>query len=268
MYLTWLDSNSWLIELGPEGSELQILLDPWLVGPLSFGDWFFKAERPQDRPIPANIDLILLSQGLPDHAHPQTLAQLDKSIPVIGSPAAVKVVEGLGFKNVQAIEHGQALQQDNVHIQATVGSPVGPGANENGYVLTEPDTGTKLYYEPHGFHDPSLAQLAPVDVVITPLVSIDLLFAPFIKGGQSALQLVEWLQPQVIMSTAAGGDVTFQGLLTRLLRMRDGVAAVRQQLAAQQSPVQVLDPKPGERFQVPLESRGVTESPLAEQVSR
>jgi hypothetical protein len=56
--------------------------------------------------------------------------------------------------------------------------------------------------------------------------------------------------------------------LTRLLRMRDGVAAVRQQLAAQQSPVQVLDPKPGERFQVPLKSRGVTESPLAEQVSR
>jgi L-ascorbate metabolism protein UlaG (beta-lactamase superfamily) len=268
MYLTWLDSNSWLIELGSEGSELQILLDPWLVGPLSFGDWFFRAERPQDRPIPAKIDLILLSQGLPDHAHPQTLAQLDKSIPVIASPAATKVVQGLGFQQVQTLEHGQSLQQGNVQIQATVGSPVGPGANENGYVLTETHTGEKLYYEPHGYHNPNLAQLAPVGVVITPLVSIDLLFAPFIKGGQSALQLVEWLQPQVIMSTAAGGDVTFGGLLTRLLRIRDGVEMVRQQLATQQSPVQVLDPQPGERFQVPLKSRTVVESPLAEQVTR
>lgn len=259
MYLTWLDSNSWLIELGSAGQELHILLDPWLVGPLSFGnqDWLFKAERPQDRPIPTHIDLILLSQGLPDHAHPATLEQLDKSIPVIGSPAAAKVAQSFGFTHVQAIGHGQTLQHAHVQIQATLGSPVGPGTNENGYVLTDTQTGLKLYYEPHGYHDPTLANLAPVDVVITPLISLDLLFAPFIKGGKSALQAVEWLHPQVIMSTAAGGDINFEGLLLKLLRMRDGVDGVRQQLTAQQSPTQVLDPRPGERFQVPLQRRQV-----------
>ena len=82
MYLTWLDSNSWLIEF----AEHRILLDPWLVGPLVFGnlDWFFKAERQTPCPIPEHIDLILLSQGLADHAHPATLKQLDHKISVVG----------------------------------------------------------------------------------------------------------------------------------------------------------------------------------------
>ena len=50
MYLTYLDSNSWLIEIGGNN----ILLDPWLVGNLTFAnlDWFFKGYRPQERPIP------------------------------------------------------------------------------------------------------------------------------------------------------------------------------------------------------------------------
>ena len=34
MHLTWLDSNSWLIEMGGQ----RILLDPWLSGPLVFGN--------------------------------------------------------------------------------------------------------------------------------------------------------------------------------------------------------------------------------------
>jgi len=41
MYLTWLDSNSWLIELAGK----RILLDPWLVGDLTFGNltWLFRS---------------------------------------------------------------------------------------------------------------------------------------------------------------------------------------------------------------------------------
>ncbi|HEY9867030.1 MAG TPA: MBL fold metallo-hydrolase [Candidatus Obscuribacterales bacterium] len=33
MYFTWLDSNSWLLEIGGK----QILIDPWLVGALTKG---------------------------------------------------------------------------------------------------------------------------------------------------------------------------------------------------------------------------------------
>ena len=43
MHLTYLDSNSWLIEIGSQ----KILLDPWLVGSLVFGNlpWLFKGEK-------------------------------------------------------------------------------------------------------------------------------------------------------------------------------------------------------------------------------
>ncbi|NJL83206.1 MAG: MBL fold metallo-hydrolase, partial [Chloroflexaceae bacterium] len=67
MYLTYFDSNSWLIEI----ADQRILLDPWLVGSLTFGNmaWLFKGEKRTSRPLPEKIDLILLSQGLEDHAH-------------------------------------------------------------------------------------------------------------------------------------------------------------------------------------------------------
>lgn len=251
MDLTWLDSNSWLIELAGQ----RILLDPWLVGPLTFGNlpWLFKGDRPQPRPIPADIDLILLSQGLEDHTHPPTLKQLDPSIPVVGSPSAAKIVTELGFTQVTALAHGQTFRFNHqVEIRATPGSPIGPQAIENGYLLTEVATGTKLYYEPHGYHSPELKALAPVDVIVTPLIDLDLWIAPFIKGGQAALDVARWLQPQVMISTAAGGDVNFSGLLINLIKIRSTVDDFRQLLAEQNLPIQVLDPQPGDRFQVPL----------------
>lgn len=59
------------IEMGGQ----RILLDPWLIGTLVFGNlpWLFKGSRATSSPIPENIDLILLSQGLEDLTHPPTL---------------------------------------------------------------------------------------------------------------------------------------------------------------------------------------------------
>ncbi|MFM7716189.1 MAG: MBL fold metallo-hydrolase, partial [Microcystis sp.] len=76
MQLTWLDSNSWLIEIGGK----RLLLDPWLVGSLTFGNltWLFEGKKTANHAIPEHIDLILLSQGLEDHAHPPTLQVLDR----------------------------------------------------------------------------------------------------------------------------------------------------------------------------------------------
>lgn len=119
MELTYLDSNSWLIEMAGK----RILLDPWLVGSLMFGNtpWLFKGDRPQDRPIPENIDLILLSQGLPDHAHVPTLEQLDHALPVVASPNAAKVVESLGYQTIHTLEHHQKYTIDNLEILALKG---------------------------------------------------------------------------------------------------------------------------------------------------
>lgn len=254
MYLTWLDSNSWLIEMAGQ----RILLDPWLVGPLVFGHlpWLFKAERLVPRPIPDHIDLILLSQGLEDHAHPPTLQQLDRLIPVLASPNAARVVASLGYSQVTTLSPGEAYTLNHkLRIQATPGSPIGPQLRENGYLLMDLEADQSLYYEPHGYHAASVQAFAPVDVVITPLMDLKLLLAPFIKGGKTALELVQWLQPQFILPTAAGGDVTFTGLLNSLIQVTSDHQDFRQLLLDHQLSTQVIEPTPGDRLSIDLQPR-------------
>lgn len=249
MQLTYLDSNSWLIEMAGK----RILLDPWLVGSLVFGNatWLFKGDRPKDRAIPENIDLILLSQGLEDHAHPPTLKALDKQLPVVGSPNAAKVVQGFGYETIHPLKHGEKITLDQLEILAVKGSPVGPTTLENGYLLKDLTTGKTLYYEPHGYHAPELKQYAPVDVVVTPLINLTLpLVGAVIKGQQSALQVCDWLQPQVILPTAAGGDVTFEGLILKFLKPQGTVADFTTMLQRQQTNTRVLEPKAGEAVTV------------------
>lgn len=253
MYLTWLDSNTWLVEIGGK----RILIDPWLVGSLVFGslDWLFKGSRPTEHPIPENIDLILLSQGLDDHAHPPTLKQLNRTIPVVGSASAAKVVQELGYTAVTALAHGETFTLNNqVELQATPGSPIGPKVVENGYLLKELDSGLTLYYEPHGFHSPLLREAAPIDVVITPLIDLALpLIGPIIKGTNSALEVAKLLQPQVILPTAAGGDVVFEGLLINVLRAVGSVEEFRSLLLKNNLSTRVIEPQPGERFELQLQ---------------
>ena len=260
MYLTWLDTNSWLLEIGGQ----RILVDPWLVGSLVFGNlnWLFKSSRVSDRPIPEKIDLILLSQGLEDHAHPPTLEQLDHNIPVVASPNAAKVVQQLGYTQVTVLAHGKTFTlNQSVEIQATRGSLVGPSLIENGYLLKELESGLKLYYEPHGSHSPSLKEIAPVDVVITPIIDLALpLVGSIIKGGKNALEVATWLQPQVMLPTAADGDVTIEGILTTFLRSVGSIEEFRSLLAQNHLSTQVIEPKSGERFELKLEQRVLQQS--------
>ncbi|MBD2460671.1 MBL fold metallo-hydrolase [Oscillatoria sp. FACHB-1407] len=255
MYLTWLDSNSWLIEMGNK----RILLDPWLVGNLVFGNmpWLFQGMRSQPRPIPEVIDLILLSQGLEDHAHPDTLKQLDRSIPVVASPNAAKVVQELGYSQITSLAHGESyMLTDSVTIQAFPGSPIGPFLTENAYLLREASSGQTLYYEPHGYHAEAVRAIAPVDVVITPMVSLEVpLLGAIIQGHKTALQVAQWLRPQVMLPTAAGGDISFTGFLNSVLRGSGSIADLRTQLAENGLTTQVIEPKPGDRLEISLENR-------------
>ncbi|MGG6293867.1 MBL fold metallo-hydrolase [Leptolyngbya sp. AN02str] len=247
MHLTYLDGNSWLIELDGQ----RVLLDPWLVGDVIFGkaDWLFRLYRDRPLPIPDSIDLILLSQGLEDHAHPDTLHILDKSIPVVASPNGAKVANTFGFAQVTALAHGESyVLSDRITIKAVPGSPLGPLLTENGYLITS-QQGIRLYYEPHGNHAPLLQQEAPVDVAITPIVNLELpLVGPIIKGQATALQLATWLQPRYMLATAAGGDVHLEGVLSKVLKTTGTVAEFQALLTEHSLSTQVIDPKPGERL--------------------
>jgi L-ascorbate metabolism protein UlaG (beta-lactamase superfamily) len=245
--LTWLDSNSWSIEL----AKKHILLDPWLVGNLSFGNlsWLFEGTKTIDRPIPQNIDLILLSQGLPDHAHVPTLEVLDRSIPVVASPSAAKIVKDLGYLHVTALAPGESFSCGDINIKAVPGSPVGPGAIENGYIIR--DLSMSLYYEPHGYHHPSLAQEGKIDGIITPLIDLKLpLLGAVIKGTASALAVCELLKPKFIIPTAAGGDVKYEGIILSILTAEGSVAEFQALLKSKSLATEAIDPQPWKSFTI------------------
>ncbi len=251
MQLTYFDSNSWLIEI----DKTRILLDPWLVGDLTFGGatWLFKGSKNQKHPIPQQVDLILLSQGLEDHAHPPTLKELDKSIPVVASPGAAKIAKELGYNNVTALAHGEVEQVAQVKIEALPGSPVGVNTLENGYLLTGLDSEKTLYYEPHGYHSPQVKELDSVDVIVTPLINLKLpLIGAVIKGQKTALELCQQLNPQVILSTAAGGDVSFEGILMSILKADGSVEDFQQLLKTHDLSTLAIDPKSGENIELSL----------------
>ncbi|NJL84660.1 MAG: MBL fold metallo-hydrolase, partial [Chloroflexaceae bacterium] len=183
------------------------------------------------------------------------LQALDRTIPVVGSPGAIKVAQSLHYQQAIALEHGETYAQlAGVTIKALPGSPIGPQLVENGYLIEDLTSGHKLYYEPHGYHAPSLKQETPIDVAIVPIVDLKLpLLGPIIRGQEQALKLCEWLHPQVIVPTAAGGDVQFSGLLTVLLSSEGEAAAFQKMLADKGLSTEVLDPKPGERIPLNLE---------------
>jgi len=261
MYLTWLDNNSWLIEIGGH----KILVDPWLVGSLSFNlDWLFKGSLQQERLVTENIDLILLSQGLPDHTHIPTLKQLDHHIPVVGSPNAAKVVQELGYTSVSSLAHGETFTLNNqVEIQAFPGSPIGPTLVENSYLIKELETDITLYYEPHGYHSPQLKQVAPVDVVITPVVDLALpLVGAIIRGTNSTLEVAKWLQPQFILPTAAKAETTYEGLLPQFLKDIGSAEELQASLRENNLNTQVIEPKPGDRFKLQLQKKWAVRNPI------
>ncbi|MGL5035393.1 MAG: MBL fold metallo-hydrolase [Microcystaceae cyanobacterium] len=250
MRLTWFDSNSWLIEV----NEQRILLDPWLVGSLIFGDapWLFKGDKNRSYPIPDRLSLILLSQGLADHSHPETLEKLDHTLPVLGSVNAAPVVKKIGFTNVTAIAPGESfILNEALEIRAFAGYPVGPTTIENAYLITDLKTGYKLYYEPHGFHSAEIKKIGSVDVVLTPIVGASLLhLIPILQGQKTSLELCQRLQPKIIIPTSAAADIQYTGIVGKIFREEGAIADFRQLLKEAQLSTEVLTPQPGEPLEL------------------
>lgn len=263
MKLTWFDANSWLIE----SANVRVLVDPWLVGDLVFGDlpWLVRGMRSEAIAIPQNIDLILLSQGLADHAHPETLKALDKSIPVIASPDGAKVAQSLGYASVQSIDHGEKLtwkkpddETDTLVIEAFVGAPVGPLNNENAYVVSFLSEAARLYYEPHGYPDADhLKDVGSVEIVITPMADQMLMgVAPVVRGAIAAPKLAELLRPKVMLPTAEAGRVTYSGLIAPVLSTKGGADDMRSRLRenARTASTEVIQPVSGEAIELDLQA--------------
>ncbi len=216
---TYYGANGWLIEI----DKTRILIDPWLNGDLTFppGDWLIKGKLGKEIKVPLGIDFLLLTQGQPDHAHPPTLEKIDKSIPVIASQAASKVVSQIGFTKINTLKPGEIFKNNNLKIQATAGASV--PSIENGYIIDSELGFGSIYIEPHGFLD---KQIKPrnIDLLITPVIDFSLpLAGKFIKGKTVLPQLLKLFNPSKIFASTTGGDITFTGIINRLIKMDGSV---------------------------------------------
>ena len=212
---TYLGSNGWIIEF----KKARIVIDPWLIGDLVFppGRWFFKGTLKDEIPTPENIDLILLTQGLPDHCHIPSLKKFPKKTNIICSKSAYKICEELNFESINIIRPGQILKFNNIKIEATTGAAV--PQIENGYILEANDG--SFYIEPHGFLDNKLKP-RKLDAVITPTKNLKLpIVGPFVKGADVIPNLVKIFNPSYILSSTTGGDAKFSGILNSFISLEE-----------------------------------------------
>ena len=212
---TYLGANGWIIEF----KKAKIVIDPWLLGDLIFppGGWFFKGTLKNVIPTPEDIDLILLTQGLPDHCHIPSLKKFSKETTIICSKSASKILNELNFESIKIINPGQNLKFNDIRIEATSGAAV--PQIENGYILETNDG--SFYIEPHGFLDNTIRP-RKLDAVITPTKNLELpLLGPFVKGADVIPNLVKLFSPSYILSSTTGGDAKFSGFLNSFISLEE-----------------------------------------------
>ena len=212
---TYLGANGWIIEF----KKAKIVIDPWLIGDLIFppGGWFFKGTLKDEIPTPKDIDLILLTQGLPDHCHIPSLKKFPKKTNIICSKSAYKTLNELNFESINIIKPRENLEFNDIKIEATSGAEV--PHTENGYILEANDG--SFYIEPHGFLDTEIKP-RKLDAVITPTKNLELpIVGPFVKGADVIPNLVKVFNPSYILSSTTGGDAQFSGILNSFISLEN-----------------------------------------------
>ena len=239
----------------PKTTGTTILVDPWLVGALTFGDtpWLYEGKKKnlptQDlAAVCSRTDVMLISQALPDHAHGPTLRALpDKSLPVVCSPAAEAAVRNAGFTNVTSLAIGKSTEtaKGKLRVTATAGALVGPpwATRENGFLIEEIGTAAasrplRIYYEPHcDWGEGALEGLAKeggggkIDAVVTPAVSQKLAGYPLVMGEENLIKLVRALKPAALIPLVNAEFDQSGPLAAAIQQVGDGgVAAVEARL--------------------------------------
>ncbi len=213
---TYLGSNGWLIKF----KKTNLIIDPWLKGDLIFppGEWFFKGSLEEEILLDKEIDIILLTQGLPDHCHVPTLEMFRKDIPIICPKSAVETLEKIGFGSIKMLKPTEKTIQSNLSFEATAGAPI--PQIENGYIVKD-DQSNGFYIEPHGYLDKNLNK-QNLDAVITPTKNLELpLVGSFVKGAEVIPKLINKFNPKFILSSTVGGDAKYSGFLNNFITVHD-----------------------------------------------
>ncbi|KAK4536351.1 hypothetical protein CDCA_CDCA08G2376 [Cyanidium caldarium] len=292
---TSLEGNSSVLEIG----SLRVFIDPVLVGPLVFfHPMVFKQRKPsmfvEPAPTPEQtrqrlerqfgpVGCVLLTQSLPDHAHPPTLDCIPRDTEIVAVESARPLLERMRFDRVDFLKEGEASwiycgppdqpESEWVEFWAVPGAVVGPPwqAPENGYVIRHWKQGEKrnqrtclfrMLYEPHGYVNVDFARevLADTadaagrltDVVLTPPLSVYVAGVyPLLSGARAAARLTQTLKPYTVIALR-NWEGQQSGLLASLVSARGSLDefhnAVTAAAARAQCNTRVLVPDAGKPY--------------------
>eukprot|EP00208_Stichococcus_sp_RCC1054_P003332 CAMPEP_0206140588 /NCGR_PEP_ID=MMETSP1473-20131121/9954_1 /ASSEMBLY_ACC=CAM_ASM_001109 /TAXON_ID=1461547 /ORGANISM="Stichococcus sp, Strain RCC1054" /LENGTH=298 /DNA_ID=CAMNT_0053534787 /DNA_START=250 /DNA_END=1146 /DNA_ORIENTATION=+ len=233
-----------------EQSGVTVLVDPWLVGDLTFLEqyWIYRGEKIKARgldvaEIAASSNVCLITQGLEDHAHPPTLEALPRSLPIVAAPGAAAKCRQMGYTNVTELDHGQTVSvaDGRLTLSGTQGALVGPPWEKRqlGVIFREvQEGGLCVYYEPHcDFVSDSVEQsvtAGEVDVVITPVVTQQLgtqsVGYPLVCGDANSVGLVKALRPKLVIPFS-NAEIQASGPLSFLISQKGSIDGFKKKLA-------------------------------------
>jgi len=232
-----------------------VFVDPWLTDSLVFGDnkAFYESTKPalSGKSIAdfEPIDLVILTQGLPDHAHPPTLKKLDKRIPVVVSPSAAEVCRKMGFENITVVKPGEkvVILDGEIELEAFSGSLVGPpwSTRENGYIYRLVKSGLTILHEPHcDIPDSVLRSLPVVDVMVSSAIGITMPLLgnfPVVRGVEEGAEIARKIKAKVLFPLT-NWRAEGKGMLNGLLKEKGSLEEYQKTLDRSGVKMKVLDP--------------------------
>jgi L-ascorbate metabolism protein UlaG (beta-lactamase superfamily) len=139
--ITWLGHATALLQV----DGVRLLTDPVLrdrIGPLV-------RISPRDGvDHPGRVDCVLLSHLHADHADPQSLREVARSVPALAPRGSGRWLRRLGLSDVREVDPGSELEIGGVRVSATPAShgrkrhPLGPRGDPVGYLVS----GTRSVY--------------------------------------------------------------------------------------------------------------------------
>jgi hypothetical protein len=66
------------------------------------------------------------------------------------------------------------------------------------------------------------------------------------------LELCQWLQPKIILPTAAAAQITYEGVIAKIVKEDGSIDAFRQLLTDNHLKTEIIAPKPGEKVNLPV----------------
>ena len=246
--ITFLGHSTVLIEVG----GVRILTDPVLFDRVSL---LRRVGSPLDPDLYADIDIVLVSHLHLDHFDVPSLRQLGPAVEVIVPSGAGRLLQRLGFANVNELGPGRELELADVTITATPARhggyrpPFGPRAAAVGY-LVDADS-ERIYFAGDTDLFPGMAELGPVDVALLPVWG----WGPWLGSGhlnpKTAAAAVGLLHAAIAVPVHWGTLWPFGFGRVRPGKLADPPLEFAERVAATWPARTVLVTPPGERIAIP-----------------